>query len=594
MLQRARAEDQCIFVAGSCTWHGKVHVKETLPLLWDGYQSGLENGNLEYGGYAAIQRCHHSYFIGQELTKLEPEMAAISDTLAQLKQENALSWNQIFRQAVLNLLEPSKNIALQGKAYQEDLLPLLIAANDRTGLNYFYLSKLILCYLFGAYEQALENAVQAEHYLDGVKAFLVVPVFYFYDSLAQLAVYPSVSIAQQELLLNRVVQNQEQMRMWAEHAPMNFHHKYELVEAEKARVLGRYWQAMELCDRAITLASEHGYIQEAALANELATAFYLAQGRERIAQTYLTESYYGYLRWGAAAKVKDLEARYSSLLAQLLEREAITEKTLLTTNTVATGRIKALDLATVMKASHTLSGEIVLGGLLTKLMQIVLENAGAEKGFLLLEKAGQLLIEASGTVGIDEITVRQSIPLPSKGIGDGVCSLLPISVINYVVRTEEALVLSNANTEEIFATDPYIVTQNPKSVLCAPILHQGKLTGVLHLENNLTTGAFTQDRLEILQLLAAQAAISIENARLYADFEEANRTLEANVVARTLELQEKNLHLQQEIHERQRVEEAAQVANRAKSEFLANMSHELRTPLNGILGYSQVLKRIKT
>lgn len=588
------------FVAGACTMHGKVHAKETLPLLWDGYQCGLENGHFEYGGYAAVQRCHHSYFIGQDLTKLEPEMAAISDSLAQLKQENALSWNQIVQQAVLNLLEsPQNRCCLQGRAYQEkDALPSLQAANDRTGLHYFYLNKLILCYLFGEYHQALANAVQAEQYLDGVKAFLVVPVFHFYDSLTQLAIYPSASSANREQLLNKVEANQEKMRIWADHAPMNFQHKYELVEAEKAQVLKQYWQAMTYYDRAIAAANEQGYIQEEALANELAAAFYLSQGREKVAQTYLIEAYYGYLHWGASAKVNDLEARYPQFLAQILRREPMDGETLPTTNSASTGGVKAFDLATVMKASQALSGKIVLGELLTKLMQIVLENAGAEKGFLLLEKAGQLFIAASGTVGVDEITVQQAIPLQaiatdSTTPDSSICPLLPVSVINYVARTENAAVLMDAATEEIFAADPYMVMQRPKSVLCTPILHQGKLTGVLYLENNLTTGAFTQDRLEILQILAAQAAISIENARLYSELEEVNRTLEAKVVARTLELQDKNLHLQQEIRERQRAEAAAKVANRAKSEFLANMSHELRTPLNGILGYSQVLKKSK-
>jgi predicted ATPase/signal transduction histidine kinase/DNA-binding NarL/FixJ family response regulator/tRNA A-37 threonylcarbamoyl transferase component Bud32 len=587
------------FVAGACTMHGKVHAKETLQLLWEGYQFGLENGHFEYGGYAAVQRCHHSYFIGQELTKLEPEMAAISNALAQLKQENALSWNQIFQQAVLNLLEAPQNpCCLQGTAYQEkDSLPLLLAANDRTGLHYFYVSKLILCYLFGEYHQALDNASQAAQYLDGVKAFLVVPVFHFYDSLTRLAVYPAVSPAEQAQLLNEVEANQDKMRTWADHAPMNFQHKYELVEAEKARVLGQYWQAMAHYDQAIATASEHGYIQEAALANELAAAFYESQGREKVAQTYLVEAYYGYLRWGSAAKVSDLESRYSQFLGQILRREAMDGESLPITSSVSTGGIKTFDLATVMKASQVLSGQIVLGELLTKLMQIVLENAGAEKGFLLLETAGQLFIEASGTVGVDQITVQQAIPLQTVDTGDStnpasVCPL-PMSVVNYVARTENAVVLKDAATEEIFAADPYMATQKPKSVLCAPILHQGKLTGILYLENNLTTGAFTQNRLEILQLLAAQAAISIQNARLYADLEEANRTLEAKVTARTLELQEKNLHLQQEIRERQRAEEAAKVASRAKSEFLANMSHELRTPLNGILGYSQILKKSK-
>lgn len=588
------------FVAGACTLHGEVHVKETLPLLWDGYQSGLENGNFEYGGYAAIQRCHHSFFIGQELTKLEPEMAMISDTLAQLKQENALSWNQILQQSVLNLMGFSKNPScLQGEVYKEDARSLLEAANDRTGLHYFYLSKLILCYLFREYQPAVEAATQAAQYLDGVKAFLVVPVFYFYDSLAQLALYPSESIAQQELIINRVLDNQAKMALWAEHAPMNFQHKFDLVAAEKARVLGDYWQAMEYYDRAIAAAGEHGYIQEAALANELAAAFYLSHNREKVAQAYLVEAYYGYLHWGATAKVNDLETRYFSLLAQPLNQDAAHRFPLSITGPTGTGGLKGFDLATVMKASQALSGEIVLGDLLTKLMQIVLENAGAETGWLLLDKAGQLFIEASATISTAEITIQQSIPLypdthsaPPKA-DPSVRSLLPLSVIHYVARTETAVVLRDASREELFASDPYILTQAPKSVLCTPILHQGKLTGMLYLENNLTPGAFTPERLEVLQLLAAQAAISIENARLYADLEEANRTLEAKVVERTLELQEKNLHLQQEIRERQRAEEAAQIANRAKSEFLANMSHELRTPLNGILGYSQVLRKQK-
>lgn len=579
------------FIAGACTMHGKVHARETLPLLLDGYQSGLENGHFEYGGYAAMQKCQYSYFIGQELTRLEREMATTTDALAQLKQENALTWNQIFQQSVLNLLGHSKNpCCLLGEVYNESKsLSLLRAANDRTGLHYFYLNKLILCYLFGEYQQALENAVQAEQYLDGVKAFLVVPVFYLYDSLAQLA-YPLVAHPQQENILSRVANNQESMQKWAKYAPMNFQHKYELVEAELARVLGQYWQAMELYDRAIAGAKEHGYIQEEALANELAASFYFSQGKEKIASVYLVESYYGYLRWGATAKVKNLEARYPQVLSQTLKRESDGVET----TQISSGHVvssKPLDLATVMKASQALSGEIVLGNLLAKLMQIMLENAGAQKGFLLLDLAGKLFIEAFAGSDADGIAVQQSIPL--EMVGTRARLLLPISVINYVERTSESVVLNDATTEEIFAGDPYIGDRKPKSILCTPILHQGKLTGILYLENNLTTGAFTPDRLEVLQLLSAQAAISIENARLYNALEDYNRTLEEKVAERTLELQENNLQLQQEIRERQRAEEAADSANRAKSEFLANMSHELRTPLNGILGYAQILKKEK-
>jgi predicted ATPase/signal transduction histidine kinase/DNA-binding response OmpR family regulator/tRNA A-37 threonylcarbamoyl transferase component Bud32 len=575
------------YVAGACTMHGKVHAKETLPILEDAYSSGLENGQFEYGCYAAAQKCQHLYFLGQELAKLEQEMATVGDAFAQLKQENALIWNKIFHQSVINLQKQSVNpCRLLGEVYNEDeSLPLLQKANARTILQYFYLNKLILCYLFREYQEASENAVQAEQYLDGVKAFLVVPIFYFYDSLAQLGIYALSSPIQQEYILERVINNQEKMQNWAVHAPMNFKHKYDLVEAEKARLLGQYWQAMEYYDRAIAGAKEQGYIQEEALANELAAKFHFEHGREKVAQTYLTDAYYGYILWGATAKVRHLEASYPHIFSQI---SRLTAKNLELNRTISstTGGSGVFDLAAVMKASQALSGEIVLDKLLAKLMQILLETAGAKTGFLILEKAGRLLIEASRTYGQDEINVQQSTPVEFS-------QLLPISVINYVQRTQENVVLNNATNEGVFTTDNYIINYKPKSLLCTPIVNQGKLIGILYLENNLTVGAFTPERLEILQLLSSQAAIAIENARLYNNLEESNRTLEAKVQERTLELQEKNLQLQKEIHERQQAQEVAAAANRAKSEFLANMSHELRTPLNGILGYAQIFQKDK-
>lgn len=587
---------QTLFKVSTFILPWKHPIQQALPFLEDAYLSGLENGDLAHAGYAATYKCQYSYWSGLELQGLEQELTRYSQAIAQINQETALKWNQIFHQTVLNLVGQAEDpCQLIGAVYDESkFLPFHIQLNERPVIHYVFLNKLILAYLFGQFSQAIDHAVNAEQYLDGNRGWFTIPIFYFYDSLAHLATYDSTQ--RSEYILGRVIDNQSKMRNWANHAPANFQHKFDLVEAEKLRVLGNYWQAMELYDRAIVGAREHGYIQEEALANELAATFYLAQGREKVAQLYLVEAYYGYLRWGATAKVQDLARKYSGL-SQLLPPKAIDGLATPTTGHLTTKGTTTFDFVTVMKASQALSSEIILGELLTKLMRIVLENAGAEKGYLLLETAGQLLIEASGTMGLEPITVQQAIPLQSQNLNDrpnsaqSGQSCLPISVINYVARTQEALVLSNTHAEAMFAADPYIVAEQPKSLLCTPILHQGKLTGVLYLENNLTTEAFTQDRLEVLQLLAAQAAISIENARLYSDLEEANRTLEAKVVTRTLELQEKNQHLQQEIQERQRAEEAAQIASRAKSEFLANMSHELRTPLNGILGYSQILKK---
>jgi len=221
-------------------------------------------------------------------------------------------------------------------------------------------------------------------------------------------------------------------------------------------------------------------------------------------------------------------------------------------------------------------------------MIILLENAGAQTGCLIASKSGEFVVEAAGEVDGDMRVLS----------GAGLSYAYPRSLINFVDRTQQDVVLNDARSEVIFHNDPYIADRQPKSVLCAAIVYQGKLTAILYLENNLTTGAFTADRLEVLKLLSSQAAIALENARLYANLETANQqleesnfTLEAKVKERTQELHEKNALLSEEIQERQKAEAAARDASRAKSEFLANMSHELRTPLNGILGYAQIFKR---
>ncbi|MBD2593309.1 AAA family ATPase [Nostoc spongiaeforme FACHB-130] len=584
-LDTYEVRSQVLFKVATFIIHWKHHVKDTLPLLEAAYFSGLETGDLVHTGYSASKKCQYAYWSGAELTSLEQEMARYSKAIAQIHQETALKWHQVFHQAVLNLLGLSENPCLLiGEAYNEaELLAIHIQSNERTIIHYVFLNKLILCYLLGDFHQAVENASKAEQYLDGVTGWLNVPLFHFYDSLARLAIYPSATSEHQKLLLNKVNHNQQKMQTWASYAPMNFQHKYELVEAEKARVLGQYWQAMAHYDKAIMQAKEQVYIQEEALANELAAKFYFETGRDKLAQIYLIDAYYGYSNWGAIAKLRDLEVRYPQIVARLSERQIPNLGKNQLINSINHNTSEAFDLATVMKAAQALSGEIVLDKLLAKLMQILLENAGAATGYLILNQADTLLIAASGSFDQPEINVRQYTPVESSGN-------LPISVINYVYRTGENVVLSDANCEGVFTTDDYIVKHQPKSILCSPIVNQGKLIAILYLENKLIAGAFTPERLEVLQLLSSQAAISLENARLYHDLEEYNRTLETKVKERTLELQAKNFQLQQEIQERQRAEEAAASANRAKSEFLANMSHELRTPLNGILGYTQIFQ----
>jgi predicted ATPase/signal transduction histidine kinase/DNA-binding NarL/FixJ family response regulator/tRNA A-37 threonylcarbamoyl transferase component Bud32 len=570
----------------------KEHLRQTLEPLMSAYSTGVETGDLEFGAFGLLVCSYFAYYSGKELTVLEKEMVVNRDAIDKIKQQTALNYHEIYWQATLNLLGRSKNpCRLQGEACDEqNRLSLHEQANDKAAIAYLYLNKLLLCYLFESYSEAIENAAIAEQYLDVIVATPHVPFFHFYDSLVRLAVYFDVPPSEQQNILSRVEENQKKMQKWAHHAPMNYLHKFYLVEAEKHRVLGKKVEAMELYDRAIASAKENEYINEEALANELATKFYLTWGKDTIAQLYLQKAHYGYQIWGAQAKVEHLETKYPQFLTKTSAKNG--KNTTISQKTTSHPETdNNLDLATVMKAAQALSGEIVLGNLLTKLMQILLENAGAEIGVFILEKAAQLFIEATGRVNQPEIIVQQAIVVETS-------QQLPLSIINYVRQTQENVVLNDAVHEGIFTRDSYILKHQPKSVLCAPIVHQGKLIGILYLENNLTTGAFTAERVEVLQLLSAQAAISIENARLYEDLATANADLKRSHeqledYSKTLEakVEERTVQLRQEVRDRQRAEEIAQSANRAKSEFLANMSHELRTPLNGILGYTQIFQK---
>jgi predicted ATPase len=250
-------------------------------------------------------------------------------------------------------------IRLVGDAYSEERsLPLAIAANDRIELLFFYSNKLILCYLFGENWKAVENAALAQQYTEGLSTMLVTGVLNFYDSLAHLSAWGDASNPEKEAWLDRVNASQEKMQRWAHHAPMNYSHKFYLVEAERARLLGQVLEAEEFYERAIQGAASNGFIQEEALAYELAAKFYLERSRLKIAQTYMKEAHYAYTRWGAKAKIEDLEAKYPQLLPKSSATKSLTSHPTTTAHsTTGSQSGEALDLATVMKASQAISGE---------------------------------------------------------------------------------------------------------------------------------------------------------------------------------------------------------------------------------------------
>ncbi|MCC5652645.1 AAA family ATPase [Nostoc sp. XA013] len=496
--------------------HWKEHIRNTIQPLLEAYQRGLEVGDLEFAAYCAHCYCFQSYAVGKELVEVEREMTKYSEAIRQIKQKTALTWNQIYQQTIANLMGFSVSLTrLVGEFYNEENgLPQHEVTNDGTATFDVYFHKLILCYLFSDYAQAVENSTIAERYLIRITGTPIGPFYYLYDALARLATYSESGTQVQEELLKKITVSQEKMKQWAQYAPMNCLHKYHLVQAETARVLSQWFEAEEFYEQAIQGARENEYIQEEALAYELAAKHYLARGREKFAQIYMKEAHYCYERWGATAKVRNLEADYPQFFPQSTSVSSTPIHTAAGT-TSNTSHI-AFDLAAMMKASQAISSEIELEQLLHTLMQILIENAGAQTGCLLLENAGEWMIEATCElvegVQVCATQVLQSTPIANR---------LPESIIHYVIRTHKSVILNNATREGNFINDPYIQHHQTQSVFCLPLLNQSKLIGVLYLENQLATGAFTPERSQLLNLLSTQAAIAIENAKLYAKLRES-------------------------------------------------------------------------
>jgi len=376
---------------------------------------------------------------------------------------------------------------------------------DRMALMIFWywLLKLKARFLAGAYAEALAAADKAKLQLWSASAMIHLLDYVYYSALTIAACYENASSEQQQAWHELLTAHLEQLREWAETYPPTFGDKHALVSAEIARLEKRDPDAMRLYERAIASAREHGFVQNEALSRELAARYYLARGFETIGHTYLRNARNCYDRWGALGKVKQLDELYP----RLYEERDSTSRMAMNGTSVA-----QLDIETVIKSSHALSSEIVLPKLIQKLMQIALEHAGAERGLLILLRSDEPLIEAEATTGQGgiEVAVRQAAVTPSD---------LPQSALLYVIRTRERVVLDDATVANLYSDDEYVREKHPRSVLCLPIVKQTKLVGALYLENNLTPRAFTSDRVAVLEMLASQAAISLENATLYSDLQ---------------------------------------------------------------------------
>lgn len=582
-LDTRETKAKTLFIAHGLIKHWLEPAQKTLNSLQETYIIGLETGDLEYGAYASMFYCFQALLSGRELKKLKLEMESYSDILLQLGQERALVIHQSFYDGILNLVDEVNYSDFIDEIDNKQLESINNKNNqdERAAFFNLYFVKLMLCYLFGNYSQAIANAKLAEQYIDASISSPVIPNFYFYDSLARLALVIYNPKLGSNLTINKIYSNQKKLQKWASLAPDNYLHKFYLVEAERLKAINKYTQAIDYYNKAIKLASKNGYLHEEALAHELTAKFYLTHDAEIAAQAHMTNAYHFYRQWGANSKIRELESKYPNLLSLNFENKTIN---IFDTNTSNSQSNQLLDITTVVRASQAISGEIMLDRLLANLMKIVMENAGAQKGYLITSKNQELFIEVTVNVEPDWQVLQQYIPVTK-------IQNFPTTLINYVVRTQEIVVINDATSDELFRCDTCINNCEVKSVLCIPIISQGSLISIIYLENNLTSEAFTNERLEILKLLSYQVAISLDNARLYEKLGAYSRNLEQEVQKRTKELQLKNEQLQKsEIEIITALAKEKELAE-LRARFISMTSHEFHTPLNIINSSAQLLER---
>lgn len=548
----------------------KNHLNRSFDPLLKSYYIGLETGDHEFAAASLMVRGIHHFLCGKELFLVSDLLLSYSKKINGLNQKLLFQQVELFRQITLNLTgNNSDPCKISGEAFDEDeVFTEEFKANNKAALFYFWYNKMVLCYLFGCTEEALQFSKKLDNNLDTLIGTIFIPIIVLYDSLVRASLYPSRSASEQRAFIKRIKKNQKKMKKWAKHAPENFQHKYDLVQAELYRITGEKYKAKSYYDKAIVNAQKNEYLNEEALAYELAARHYLKHKQEFPYEIYLRKSYETYRQWGVTAKSNQLAGEFPLLLSVSLNmNDNSMDNTSL--KAISLDNYSTLELSTILKASTTISSEIKLEKVLEKLLKIVIENAGAERGYLLLNKDNELYVNAKGTAEQDKIEILQSVAVSN-------CSFLPETIINYVSRTKENVILSDAFNNERFNKDPFIVKTKPKSILCIPIINQGELTGAIYLENNLTVGAFTNNRIEILKLLSGQIAVSIENSRLYDN-------LEQKVVERTKQIESQTMVLKETNKELIDL-------NDEKDHLISVVAHDLRNPLNQIKGMVNIIK----
>ncbi|MCC5813895.1 MAG: AAA family ATPase [Leptospira sp.] len=517
------------------------HIKYAEEVNIKCVKASLESGELLHGSYGAMNDSVNIFYQGKRLDKIIEKHASLYAYVKKVKNNLAIDTVEGSRLIVSNLKgTTSSHLDFSSENLTEEKFVQLCTDHQSLfPVCLFKIMKARSLLIYGENELAYKELQDAEGMLSFISGQYSLIEFNFNQSMVMLQLYKSRNVEERKVLLAKIRENQKQLKILANQCPENYSHKYMFIDAELARVQYKNWKAAKLYDNAIMEARKNDFIQNEAHFLEAAANFWFSKGNNKIASQYILESFQKYKAWGAEKKAELLFESYSDILSETKKTATITASTSSTQTELYSGQ--SLDLQSVLKSSNAISGEIKLESLFSKLLQILIENAGAERGILLLKRNDHLTIEAVGDVKKPEVDLYSNLPVKDF-------HQIASSVVYYVERTKENLVITDGMIDDRFKSDPYISKYKIKSILCSPILKHGDLTGILYLENNLTEGAFTADRLQIVNMLSSQAAISLDNALLYNNLEEKVEERTHQLALVNQELEHKNQHITDSIN----------------------------------------------
>ena len=509
---------QSCFMLGHYLSHWVQPLKNSDDFNEQGIGAGLASGEMQWTGYTMAYKLFQPFYRGERLAIIREAIPELLSFTSKTKNQWATDTLLGLRLAVTALDQENGSGLLAATesdtgeiAGEAEFIAACQEHRSYGALGRFHVLKAQILLLFGRFAEARLAIDAAQAMLGYFSSSVSVVALNLYSSLQLAASYNQATELERNEILTLINNNQAQLALWKTHCPENFSHLHTLVEAETARLAGKEFAAGRLYDIAIEEAAEQGFIQDEGLANELAAGFYLENGFNIIAQAYLRKARACYARWGAIGKVRQMETRFPEIRTGDLPTSRESEPTL---------NINALDALSVIKASQAISSEIVITDLVQVLMQTVLENAGAQRGFLICERDSGLVIEAEAWIESGAIKIQR--PQQIRNVDD---TILPLSLLNYVKRSHDRLILDDASTDHAYSQDAYVARVKPLSLLCLPVMRQARLLCMLYLENNLMRGAFSPQRIALLELLTAQAAISLENAALYQERQRVEEAL---------------------------------------------------------------------